>query len=445
MRAPRRVLAGLLGTALVAAMLAAVPAVSAVAEDVPPTPSPSPTVPTPSTPAPELSADLAIDKSSSLAVNLAIGKVSIRFRSRVASKRPVSLQVSKDDAWVQVAKAKMNSKGQVVFYVGAYPVDSAYRAVALRYRVKKKLAPLVATRSSKWKVMDDAFNGTSLDNENWSHRPSGSSAGRLCSRTLSDMYDVRDGKFVANVDYEKDADLARRLHEAAEDDQLREYHAALDAANLLTGKARTEALKRADRIKRIGCVDGGNRAESQLGVFQSSMISTRGKLVINTAKPGMVAARVRFPEVQGMHGAVWLQGKAEIDLVEGFGYGRGISNYIHTASKKTLNAEGPRVAKLGAYVMPSWTKKRSYWAKYHNYSVSWDSKGFTFRVDGKISEKVKIKPGDVDYSLMVSLLVSDWEAYRITDPVKTKGFSDVPRATLPETMSVDWVRVWQTA
>jgi len=75
--------------------------------------------------------------------------------------------------------------------------------------------------------------------------------------------------------------------------------------------------------------------------------------------------------------------------------------------------------------------------------VGWDSKQFVFRVDGSVTQRVKIKPGDVDYSLIISLLVSDWEAYRITSPVKTKGFSDVKSVQLPVEMPVEWVRVWQ--
>lgn len=384
-----------------------------------PTPTPTPRVDPPASVASYLSTAIRIDRKSTISVNVATGSVSVRFRSKVKRKRPVSLQRLVDGAWEQVAKRKMNSKGRVTFTAGTYQPDSVYRAVALRYKVGKERAPLRATRTQGWALaFSDEFTGSALDDQQWSSRVSANQGPRYCSRTIPEMYSVAGGALEQSVGYMQDEDLARQYH-------------------LNTLKVRSPQ----------GCWWGWENSPTGYGVYDTAMITTEGKYVVNTGTSGTVAARVRFPEAQGMHGAIWLQNpeKAEIDMVEGFGYGRGISNYIHTASKQTLDVAGPAKYKLGAYVMSNKTKKRSWWQRYHTYSISWTSKSFTFRVDGTVTKTIKIRPGDVDYSLVVSLLVSDWEANRITHPIKTKGFEDVEPAALPVQMSVDWVRVWQKA
>ncbi|HEY3409187.1 MAG TPA: family 16 glycosylhydrolase [Propionicimonas sp.] len=428
------------GLGLISSVLAGT-AATARAEDVTATPTASATA-TPSTPvtaappaspsptaaaeeptvpvAAQLRTDVPLDKKSTISVDVAPGRVSARFRSSIVRKRPVSLQRRDGAAWVEIKRSRMDSKGRVSFRVGSYQPDSVYRAVALRYKVKKKLAPLRSTKPTGWNLtFSDAFTGGQLDEGKWTHRPSEGWGARLCSRTLPEMYTLRDGQFVASVDYESDPAVANRLD------------------------ANARKVQAAAGLPVVGCLNGASA--TNLGVFRSAMITTKDRFAINTAKPGMVATRVKFPVDQGMHGAVWLQtsGQGEVDMIEGFGYGRGISNYIHTPSRKTLDSTGTAVHKLGAYVLAKSTRKRSWWAQFHTYSVQWDARQFVFRVDGSVTQRIRIKPGDVDYSLIISLLISDWEAYRITSPVKTKGFSDVKPVDLPVEMPVDWVRVWQ--
>jgi hypothetical protein len=382
-----------------------------------PTATPTPGATGAAVPA-HLRPNVTLDRSSTISVGLAGGSVAVRFRSGVAKKRPVSLQRLVNGAWVQIAKRTMDSKGRVSFSAGAYQSASLYRAVALTYKVKGRSVPLRATRTSGWSLgFEDQFGGTRLDETKWSLREWANKGPRYCSRTTSQRATVSGGSFVASVAYMSDEALAA------------EYHAT------------------ALRVQKQGCWWGWEKSPVGLGVFDTAMITTEDHYVVNTAKPGAVAARVKYADAQGMHGAVWLTspGKGEIDITEGFGYGLGISSYIHTASKKTLDAAGPTPYKLGAYVIPQSTKRRSWWAKYHTYSVEWTATSFTFRVDGKVTRTVKIVPGNVDYSLILSHLVSDWEAYRVTAPVKKKGFKDVKPATLPVQMDVDWVKVWTKA
>lgn len=408
----------MLGAVVVALLAQGTPATAGEPAPVPSTtaaaPAPTETTTPSSTPVPaHLSTGVAVDKKSTISVTLATGSVSVRFRTGALSRRPVSLQRLVGDAWVEVGRKKMDAQGRVRFAAGAYRVESVYRAVELRYKSRT----LRATRPTGWNsTLYDSFTGSQLNDQHWSLRPSANQGPRYCSRTTMDAISVTGGALVASVDYLKDETLAKQYHQTAL------------------------------QWQKQGCWWGWEKSPTGLGVYDTAMITTQDKLVVNTAKPGMVAARIKFPLSQGMHGAVWLQNptKAEIDMIEGFGYGRGISNYIHTASKKTLDASGPATYKLGAYVLSSKTKSKSWWRKFHTYSISWTASGFEFRVDGAVTQRVKVKPGDVDYSLVISLLVSDWEAYRITAPI-TKGFKDVVPASLPETMSVDWVKVWTKA
>jgi len=391
-----------------------------------PTSTPQPTA-TPTTPAvsnPNLSPDLAIDAKATLSVAVDSGTVSVRFRTSVAKRRPVSLQRRVGGVWTQIAKSRMSSSGKLTFHLGDYQTASVYRAVELPFRIRKKLAPARATKTYGWDLtFSDSFGSQQLDEEKWLNLASGQRGPRWCSQPLPQMVSLSGGVLVSSLGYETDASLAAEMESAAR---------------------RAQEL---EGLPVLGCDYG--HVGSQRGVFRTSMISTRDRAVVNTATPGVLAARLKLPESQGMHGAVWLQtvNKGELDMIEGFGYGRGISNMIHSPSPKTLDAiaVGRGRTNLGAYVLKNTANRRSWWKKYHTYSMAWDSAGFTFRVDGKITQKVKIDPGSVDYYLVLSLLVSDWEADRITNPVKKYGAKNVTRAKLPDKMLVDWVRVWKKA
>ena len=389
-----------------------------------PTATSSASVPAPARQDPNLSPNLVLDNRATLSADLATGVVSVRFRSSAVKRRPVSLQRWRNGAWSQVAKSRLSGSGRVTFHVGSYQPGYLYRAVELSVRIKKKLAPVRATKSYGWnQTFSDSFTSKQLDAEKWLNVATGARGPRWCSQPLPQMVSLSNGSLVGAFSYEKDAVVAAEIESGARRAQEREG------------------------LPVVGCENGS--VAGQRGVFRTSIISTRNRAVVNTSQPGMVAARVKMPEAQGMHGAVWLQtvNKGEVDVIEGFGYGRGISNMIHSPSPVTLDAVavGRGRTNLGSYVSKSSTKNRSWWKKYHTYSMAWDSKGFTFRVDGSVTQRVKIRPGDVDYYLVLSLLVSDWEAELITKPVKKKGFKSVTRAKLPQQMRVDWVRVWTKA
>lgn len=312
--------------------------------------------------------------------------------------RPVSLQHRVENGWEEVATAPQNKSGAADFKVKLEP-SGTYRAVALPIATSGGLErPPAATPDTsagqQWKVaLETEFDGKKLDIATWDYRSTGSydATGRQCSAPYPENVRLADGKVALSVTEETDP---ARI-------------AAADAA---------------------GCAESGH--------YVSAMISTEGRF---TLKTGIVAARVKFPQGQGMHGSVWLQsgGGSEIDFVESYGYGRGLTSVIHV--------DGQRYPKKNkdTYVNTQAVKDRAWWDEYHVYSVEWDYEELVFRIDGIETQRIQQATPDVDYFVVVSMLSSDWEQKRFKKPVQNA--EGVTPATLPQTMKVDWVKVWTPA
>ena len=119
---------------------------------------------------------------------------------------------------------------------------------------------------------------------------------------------------------------------------------------------------------------------------------------------------------------------------------------IHRLNGSTL-VKDPKVDK-SAYVAVGTVKSKSWWSKWHTVSVSFDTSTITFHLDGVKTRQLKGMTA-ADYSLMVSLLSSDWETYRVKKPDVRPG-SGVKKSTVKKqkslpSMSVDWIRVWKKA
>ncbi len=159
---------------------------------------------------------------------------------------------------------------------------------------------------------------------------------------------------------------------------------------------------------------------------------------------GYAAARVRFARGQGQHGAFWLQPSAraaqsgpaaltgtEIDVAEFFGRGYrngGIANYVYSlpAPGQTLKHGALRASARRAL-----RRRDSWWSRYHVFSVLWTPRGHVFRIDGVETSRIMTAVSRQPQYLLLSLLSSDWELPRLD------------RRSLPTSMKVDWVRVWQ--
>lgn len=190
----------------------------------------------------------------------------------------------------------------------------------------------------------------------------------------------------------------------------------------------------------------GTKSSCKYGYFTNASLSTDGKFSVKGY--GKVEATVKFPVSQGMHFAVWLQSSTgpEIDMIESFGYGKGITNYVHLKTPA-----GPkRYPAKTTYVLGSQTKKKSWWGKYHTFSVTWTPStkpgyaDYVFKADGKTTWKSSLRTPKADYFLVLSSASSDWELKYLKKPSKGKA-KGVKKATLPSRMYVKDIKVWQWA
>ncbi len=320
--------------------------------------------------------------------------VNARF-SLPLDDRPVSLQRKTESGWEEVATSEQNKAGSADFQVKVEP-NSTYRAVALQAAGSGGLerppaATPEASADQQWiTALDTDFDGDALDPDTWDYRASGAydAGGRHCSAPYPENVGLGDGTVTLSVTKETDPE-------------------------------------RIAAAKAAGCEEPGN--------YANAMISTQNKF---TVKTGIAAARVKFAQGQGMHGSVWLQshGGSEIDFIESFGYGRGLTSVIHVDGQRY-----PADSK-DTYVHTEPVKDRAWWDEYHVYSVEWDYEELVFRVDGIETQRIKQATPDVDYFVVVSMLSSDWEQKRFKKPVQNA--EGVTPAKLPQTMAVDWVKVW---
>ena len=155
---------------------------------------------------------------------------------------------------------------------------------------------------------------------------------------------------------------------------------------------------------------------------------------------GFAAARIKTQAARGQHAAFWMQavggqgtggpkkGGAEIDVIEYFGDDHpegGLTSFTYfldkNGEKQTVGGWLPNADELG----DDWAEK------YHVFSVEWTPDEYVFRIDGKVTQRLKGETSGRPEFLILSLLSSDYELPRFD-------------GKLPETMEVDWARVWET-
>lgn len=325
-----------------------------------------------------------------------------------AALRPVALQRQTGSGWKEVARTTMNGAGTAEFL--APGGSGTFRAVALPTgNVRATVATPSAKAADQWnRVLNSGFDGSSLPAP-WAHRLTDvyDAGGRWCSAPRKANVDVGKGTVTLTMSRASKATAARV------------------SAN--TKRKQADAGQ-----KTVGCPDG---------VFDNAMVSTQDRFSITS---GVVAARVKFPEEVGAHASVWLQSVEgqELDMVETYGRGRGITSMVHVRGKR-YPADGKK-AYVGTDVEPD----PQWWKAWHTVSVEWDRSGVRFRLDGRLTQEQKIALGPANYFLVVSLLSSDWETSRLTQP-SARAESGVDPATmrkpeLPFSMEVDWVRAWRT-
>lgn len=155
---------------------------------------------------------------------------------------------------------------------------------------------------------------------------------------------------------------------------------------------------------------------------------------------GFVAARIKTQAARGQHAAFWMQatggqgtggpkkGGAEIDVIEYFGDDHpegGLTSFTYfldkAGKKQTVGGWLPNADELG----DDWAEQ------YHVFSLEWTPDEYVFRIDDKVTQRLKgVSSGRPEF-LILSLLSSDYELPRFD-------------GELPQTMEVDWARVWET-
>lgn len=291
-----------------------------------------------------------------------------------------ALQRKAGSEWTTVSDGTQDASGRVAFTVPFDP-KATYRAVS------PASGPAVATTSAsagtQWqKTFSDEFSGSTVNTKAWSpHNDALYYGPRMCASTYPDMRSVEDGNLVMVTDVATPARAA---------------------------KARA-------------------KAECKYGVYDGAVVSTENSYHFQY---GVVAARMKFSPDPGQHGALWLQSYepngGEIDILESFGYKRGVQNKTHR-----VLPDGSIVSE-GGYI-PNNTPKtdRAWWDEYHVVSVEWTQDEYIFRVDGVETMRTSKGISQAKAFLMISWGSSDWELPRMK------------ASNLPSKTYVDWVRVWQ--
>ena len=320
--------------------------------------------------------------------------------------RPVVLQVKSGSAWKTAGKAKLTSKGLAEF---AAPISKS--GLALTYRVTAtsfKGASAVQSKpvsTSRWLTSSftDEFNGSAL---------------------TSDWY-TRGGNY--------------------EPTSLRECSRAGDeAVSVGGGTVKVSVIRDPARAGETCVAKKDGQSTGRFAYRLNGHIGTQGNVGL---KYGFAAARIKMHKLRGQHGGFWMQpldavtgsnsskiAGAEIDVIEYFGDKHpsgGLTSFIYS---KTSSGKD---VKTGSWIKnpTSFLKNRTDgWSKnYHVFSVEWTPSVYIFRIDGKETWRTKVGISGQEQFPILSLLSSDYEISKLPG-----GDSK-----LPQTMNVDWVRLWQ--
>jgi hypothetical protein len=333
--------------------------------------------------------------------------VTAAFRPHVRG-RPVLLERKQDGAWVTARRSRQDAGGRVTFtaprLVGGRAV--AYRVIAAAYgRLPEKSSAPV--RSTAWgsPAFVDTFDGAALGSA-WQHRiqfynPWG---GRACSKGDPSAVVVAGGTL--------------RLSVLADPARTSETCLPTDA-------------------------DGNPTSSDSYTWRLNGHVSTQHSFDFQY---GVAAARMRFPQAQGQHGAFWLQPRgllddrptpwgAEIDVIEYYGAQNGVrtrmSSTVHqhpAASPASTQTVGGPLTDPDRYLE---SRTDRWWRNFHVFSVEWTPREYVFRIDGQETLRTSRGVSHHPEFLILSLLSSDFELGRLGGDER-----------LPQHADVDWVAAW---
>ncbi|MCY4726605.1 glycoside hydrolase family 16 protein [Nocardioides sp. STR2] len=302
----------------------------------------------------------------------------------------VTLVAKDDDGWSEVDEQETDDKGRVTLTSrdsGDLHVMVGDGDDAIGTEVSTDDAPEAT-------FTDDFDDESTLDDKDgsWHTRDQGYTGVRTCSRASADAAEVADGVLRLSVteDPERKGDECQ-----------------------LPGRRKKFAYR------------------------LNGHVGTEGRVAFTY---GFAAARIKTQAGRGQHSAFWMQtvggqgpggpekGGAEIDVIEYFGDDHpegGLTSFTYfldkQGKKQTVGGWLPNADELG----DDWA------SKYHVFSVEWTPEEYVFRIDGKVTQRLKgVSSGKPEF-LILSLLSSDYELPRFD-------------GDLPQTMEVDWARVWET-
>jgi len=179
------------------------------------------------------------------------------------------------------------------------------------------------------------------------------------------------------------------------------------------------------------------------GLVHTGMIGTQQTF---QQKYGYFEARIKFQKSQGHHGAFWLQSPTyglfldnpeesgtEIDITEFFGSGRSDKGMFSTVWWNPYsNPSSIKIQpNLGPFLSTSSRRNvREMSDKFHVYGLLWTPERYVFYINGIEMGRIEQSVSQVNEYIVLSLLSSSWERGRL------------PLQSLPESMTVDYVRVY---
>ncbi len=313
--------------------------------------------------------------------------------------RRVQLQVQHGLSWEAVDIARQDARGRAQLSGAA-----SGEGQPLTYRVKAMAAsglPALVSNpvsTARWlhPTWTDEFAGSSLDPV-WNHRGPAHESGSRRSCSKGDPRAVRVGAGAVRLSVIKDPDATTRCR-----------------------------------------VRGRDAVPGSYAYRLSGHIGTEGAF---SFKYGIAAARVKFHRLRGQHGAFWMQPVggmypggigSEIDVVEYFGDNHpqgGLAAFMHRYEGKRRVTSGGWITNQAEFL----ENRRDGWSKnYHVFSVEWTPHMLVYRIDGQETARMRGGISKVRQFPILSLIAADYEIPKIRE------------RRLPQHMSVDWIRIWET-
>jgi hypothetical protein len=317
--------------------------------------------------------------------------------------REAVLEVSTDGGWEDQATAEQDTDGRVEFLL---PADGL--SAGTSYRVSSPggdgldAATSATLAGDTWgeASFDDEFDGDTISadwiNRGEAYNPEGL---RACSLASGDAVEVSGGTVSLSV--------------TIDPDRTDEKCTAKNAQGEVIGK---------------------------FDYRLNGHIMTNGFFF----RFGVLAARIKFQELQGQHASLWMQpaisesttdsrtGGAEIDVIEWFGDGvknGGLASFIYMLTEDGAKKVGGWIEDPDQYLAG---QDDSWFDDYHVFSVEWTPDEYIFRIDGQETWRTDQGISHQPQYPILSLLSSDYELANLGKV-----------SNLPQTMQVDWLKFWE--